>query len=407
MSMSKVFVSGLLATSCVGMLASTPVAAQEDGFKAGNTTITMDGFIKFDAIAVRTSDGDFPVQELRDFYVPGATPVGGQGSNESLTMHAKETRFSFNTSTDLGTGIPLKGLIEVDFGPGREMLNGTSSTHSGSVTFRHAYFQYGAWGFGQTWSTGLFFPAILESANFFALSEGMFTPRQPQIRYTNGSLAIALESPTTTAQVNGSDTSLASLKSEFTDGLLPDFVTRYSFNAGNGQFALIGVLRQLEVDGTVNNFGATATPAIDEKETGYGVGLAGNVALGDATELKFMAFGGSGTGRYSGLGFAPDVVVADDGSGMKAVDHVSFNAGIAHKLNARWRTNFGFGIEKVDLDGEKLSEKTWSGLVNLMYSPTNAVTVGAEVKHGERELVDGTSGKQTRLQFTGRYRFGS
>jgi len=407
MSMSKVFVSSVLAASCVGALTSAPVIAQEDGFKAGNTTITMDGFIKFDTIAVRTSDGGFPVQELRDMYIPGATPVGGQDSEESLTMHAKESRFSFKTSTDLGTGTPLKGLIEMDFGPGRAMLNGTSGTNRAAVNMRHAYFQYGSWGFGQTWSTGLFGPAILESLNFFALSEGMFTPRQPQIRYTNGAFAIALESPTTTAQVNGSDTSSASLKSEFGDGLLPDVVTRYSFKAGNAQLALIGVLRQLEVDGRVSNFGASATPTIDETETGYGVGVAGNVALGGVTELKFMAFGGSGTGRYSGLGFAPDVVVADDGSEMEAVDHVSLNLGIAHKLNTRWRTNFGFGMEKADLEGDKLSEKSWSGLVNLMYSPTKAVTVGAEVKHGERELVDGTDGKQTRLQFSAKYHFGA
>ncbi|MCL1485381.1 MAG: hypothetical protein MH208_14270 [Marinobacter sp.] len=63
--------------------------AQEDGFKAGNTTITMDGFIKFDTIAVRTSDGNFIAEQLRDLYLPGATPVGGQDSEESLTMHAK------------------------------------------------------------------------------------------------------------------------------------------------------------------------------------------------------------------------------------------------------------------------------------------------------------------------------
>ena len=99
--------------------------------------------------------------------------------------------------------------------------------------------------------------------------------------------------------------------------------------------------------------------------------------------------------------------MADDGSEMEAVDHVSLNVGLAHKLNTRWRTNIGFGMEKADLEGDKLSDKSWSGLINLLYSPTKSVTVGAEVKHGQRELVDGTDGKQTRLQFSAKYNFGA
>ncbi len=407
MFMSRIFAAGVSAASCAGVLASAPLMAQENGFKMGNTTITMDGFIKLDTIAVRTSDGNFPAEELRDFYVPSATPIGDRDSEESLTMHAKESRFSFRTDTDVGTGTPLKGLIEMDFGPGRAVLNGTSTTNNQGVNMRHAYFQYGSWGFGQTWSTGLFGPAILESLNFFALSEGMFTPRQPQIRYTSGPFAISLERPTTTAQVSGSDTSLASLKSEYTNGVVPDLVARYSFNAGKAQLAVTGILRRLEVDGRVANFGATATPTLSgETATGYGIGVAGNVPLGDATSLKFMALAGSGVGRYTGLAFAPDVEVADDGSKIDAVKHVSLNAGIAHRFSPQWRTNFGFGMENADLDGERLSEKSWSALVNLLYSPTKAVTVGAEVKHGARELVDGAGGNQTRLQFSARYDFG-
>lgn len=407
MFMSRVLSAGVSAATCVGMFASAPLMAQENGFKMGNTTITMDGFIKLDTIAVRTSDGSFVAEELRDAYFPGTTPVGGRDSDESLTMHAKESRFAFRTDTDVGTGTPLKGLIEMDFGPGRAMLNGTSTTNRAGVNMRHAYFQYGKWGFGQTWSTGLFAPAILESLNFFALSEGMFTPRQPQIRYTSGPLAISLERPTTIAQVSGSDTSLASLKSEFTDGLVPDLIARYSINAGKAKLAVTGILRRLEVDGRVANFGATATPTLSgETATGYGISVAGNVPLGEATSLKFMALAGSGVGRYSGLAFAPDVEVADDGSKMDAVKNVSFNAGIAHRFSPQWRTNFGVGMEDADLDGERLSEKSWSALVNLLYSPVKPVTFGVEVKHGQRELVNGTDGSQTRLQFSARYDFG-
>lgn len=404
--MSRKLVASVLAASCAGMFASAQVMAQEDGFTVGNTTITMGGYIKLDTIVVRTSDGSLIAEQLRDFYINGTTPVGDRPSEESVTMHAKTSRFSFRTATDLGTGTPLTGLLEMDFGPGREMLNGTSTTNRSSVNLRHAFFQYGGWGFGQTWSTALYGPAMTETLDFFGLTEGMPSQRTPQIRYTTGPFTISLERPTTTAQVSGTDTSLASLKDEFTESLFPDLVTRYTFQAGSAQLALTGLLRQLEVDGTVSNTFASATPTLDETEVGYGIGVAGNVPLSDATSLKFMALGGSGVGRYTGLAFTPDVEVADDGSDMEAVNHVGFNVGLAHRLNSKWRTNLGFGREYADVDGEKLSESSWSATANLLYSPVKAFTVGVEVIHGVRELVDGTDGSQTRLQFSARYNIG-
>ncbi|WP_077528997.1 DcaP family trimeric outer membrane transporter [Vreelandella utahensis] len=403
---TKISTSIFAMTFGFGALLPLQAAGQDEGFQVGNTNFTIGGYIKLDTIATRTSDGKLAADSLRDFYVPSTTPVGGGDSNESLTMHARQSRFSINTVTDLGTGTDLTGFVEMDFGPARELLNGTSTTNRAAVNLRHAYFEYGNWGFGQTWSNALFGPAMLETLNFFSVSEGVPTPRQPQIRYENGPWAVSLENPTTTAQVEGANTSVISSNVEVTDSILPDVVVRYSMMGQDSQLALVGIVRQLKVDGTINNEPFTqSTPTLDETESGYGLGVSGNVQLSEATDFKFMALGGSGVGRYSGLAFAPDVVVASDGSGMEAVDHVGFNLGIAHRINKHWRTNVGFGMEDADVEGQKMSETSWSGTANIMYSPAPALTFGAEVKHGERTLVDDTDGSQSRLQFSAKYSF--
>lgn len=394
---SKLSASIFAITFGVGTLLPIHATAQEEGFQVGNTSFSIGGYIKLDAIVGRTSDGELAKDSLRDFYVPSTTPAGGGESNESLTMHARQSRFSVNTVTDLGTGTPLTGFVEMDFGPARGLLNGTSTTNRSAVNLRHAFFEYGNWGFGQTWSNALFGPAMLETLNFFSVSEGVPTPRQPQIRYERGSWAFSMENPTTTWQKEGTNTSVASVKSEATDSILPDLVARYSMMGQHSQLALVGIVRQLKVDEMVGS------QMVDETEAGYGLGISGNVELSEATDFKFMALGGTGVGRYTGLAFAPDVVV--DGSGMDAVDHVGFNMGIAHQISRHWRTNVGFGMEDADVDGQQLSETSWSGTANILFSPVSDVTFGAEVKHGERELVNGSDGGQSRLQFTAKYSF--
>jgi len=402
----KISASVFIATLGTGLTLPMQATAQDEGFRVGNTTISMKGYIKADAIAVRTSDGELISETLRDLYVPSTTPVGDGDANQSLTLHARESRFGFRSVSDVGTGTPLSGYVEMDFGPGRSLLNGTSTTNRASVNLRHAFFEYGNWGFGQTWSTALFGPAMMETLNFFSLSEGIPSQRTPQLRYKSGPWAVGLENPTTTAQVSGTNTSVASLKTDAADSILPDLVVRYSIMGQGAQLGLVGILRQLRVDGTVNNAFAPTSPTLDETDVGYGLGFAGNVKLGDATNFKFMVLGSSGVGRYTGLALTPDVEVANDGSGMEPVDHIGFNLGVAHKINKNWRTNVGFGMENADVEGEQLTDQSWSSTANILYSPVPEVTFGAEVKHGERTLVDGSDGSQSRLQFSAKYSFG-
>lgn len=80
--------------------ASAPAApaaptASERGFTMGNTQVTYGGFVDLDAHVTDLSDGDFGATSIaRDFYISGATPVGGTGDGETdFDFTAKSSRF--------------------------------------------------------------------------------------------------------------------------------------------------------------------------------------------------------------------------------------------------------------------------------------------------------------------------
>ena len=72
--------------------------------------------IRIDAMATKTSDGDIAKGTAgRDFYVPGAVPVGGNGPDTYMDAHAKFSRLWFDASTTLDSGDKLGARFELDF----------------------------------------------------------------------------------------------------------------------------------------------------------------------------------------------------------------------------------------------------------------------------------------------------
>lgn len=52
---------------------------------------------------------------MRDFLIPGAKPVGGGASGWDTDFGARQSRFLFKTSTDVGAEHKLNSVIELDF----------------------------------------------------------------------------------------------------------------------------------------------------------------------------------------------------------------------------------------------------------------------------------------------------
>jgi len=157
---------------------SAPVLSAEPA-----TTFKVGGFVKLDAISSDYNDGDLAAGNIgRDFYVPYATPVGGESESRDIDFHAKSSRLNIESVTTVD-GQKIVGFVEFDFltTDGNERV-----TNAYQPQLRHAYLNYDKWLFGQTWSTFQNVAALPEMLDFIGPTEGTVFVRQAQVRYTRG-----------------------------------------------------------------------------------------------------------------------------------------------------------------------------------------------------------------------------
>lgn len=375
---------------------SEPVTAARSpdgaGFMAGNTRVTYGGFIDVDAHVTDLSDGDIaPTSIARDFYIPGATPVGGTGDTEPDTdFTAQGSRFFFATETPTDIG-PVTSRIEFDFlgSPG----GNERVTNSYNPRMRVAWAQIGDWRIGQDWSTFQNTAAIPESASFLAASDGMVFVRQAQIRYTRGNVQLALENGDTTVTPFG-----GGARMDIGDGALPDAVARYNIGGEGRNIALTAIARRLSAQ----------TGAIDGDAFGWGLSAQGRVALTDSADLRVSLTGGEGVGRYIGLNAVNGAVATASGD-LEPIPVIGGLLAWRQEFGAGRRVNIGVSALAADNDvaltGLSATRSVRSAFAALMIPLAPGVTLGGEVMIGERVLEDDTSGTITRATVSTKYAF--
>ena len=370
-------------------------AAPADGFRVGQTTFRLGGYIKAEALYSDYSDGDIATGSGRDFYVPAATPIGGTSEDTALDMHAKQTRLTFTAERAI-EGHTLRAYIEADFqsspGTGTEVV-----TNAYDFAVRRATITYDRWLFGQDWSTFQNTGVLPETTDFIGPSEGTTFARQTQIRYTqplgeHWSLALALENPETTAYSLAAPTIAA-----YDDGSVPDVVARLNWSPGRNQFVLAAVARQLSVD----------DGAVDDNVSGWGISGSGRVALGERDDVRFMVTTGEGLGRYLGIGFAPDVVI--NGSEIETISETNGFVAYRHFWTPRLRSSLMYSFLNVDNDSAltpaSANDSSESYAVNMFFSPVPSLDLGVEYRHAEREIFSGASGDLDRIHFAAKQSF--
>jgi hypothetical protein len=391
MAMKKALIAACLAGSV-----AAPAAAQ-------TTTFNWGGYAKLDVIYSSFSDAGNNAPPgvaqgvARDFYVPGAIPVSDGTATglrrNYLDMHAKETRLFLSTQTDVGTAHKLGGHVEFDFISG-QINQGVVGAGTEAVTnaynpaLRRAFVTYDKWLFGQDWSTFTNLGAIPETLDFVAFaSDGTTFVRQPMIRYTHGPLEVSLENGNTTVVGIGLTN----------DNVAPDLHLRYRLKSGAADLAVAAVVRQLK----------ERTTGVDDTEMGYGLSLSGKLGLGARNDIRFMVNGGSGVGRYLALGTSSDAAVDANGQ-LEALDVMNAYLALRHAWTSQWRSNLVLSAFKAD-DNALLAGATTETMntvaLNLLYSPVAKLTIGAELRHGERETISGLDGELSRLQFSTKYIF--
>lgn len=365
-----------------------------------NTTFTYGGFIKMDAMYTDTTDGEIPDGTAgRLFYLPGAIPVGGSGEGGGdVDMHAQFSRFWFSADSTLDSGDKLKAYLEFDlFGGGSNVFLGNeTSTNTYGLTLRQAYVSWNNWLAGQAWSVFQDTAALPDAVDFVGPTEGTIFVRQAQIRYTNGPWQVAIENPETTITPFGG----VAPRFNSDDNSVPDLTARWLTKGDWGHFTVAALLRQFKYEDTLTGVGDT--------ETGAALSVSGKWNLGDSDDIRYMASGGSGIGRYLGFGLATDTVQAADGS-LEAIDGWGAFVAWRHVFSPQWRTNLMYSAAAFDNDvaltGLGVNERAQSFHANLIYSPLPKLDVGTELIWGRRSLEGEQDGDLRRLHMHVKYNF--
>lgn len=376
-----------------------PAAAKANEVKLGDTKISIGGYVKADALYSRFSEGEVAQGSGRDFYLPNSIPVSnGSGKSRDFTdFHAKESRLFVKTETNLD-GHKLGTHVELDFIVNQSTTANEIVTNAYTPGFRRAFITYDNLLLGQEWTTFMNLAALPETLDFVAFpSDGTVFVRQPQVRYTLGGLQLALENPETSVLPGGGGAVSGS-----GDGVLPDFVARYNFKLRGAELSLSGLLRQLKVE----NAATGTTTAVDDTATGAGIGLAGKIPFG-SDDLKFMVTSGEGIGRYLALGTSADAVLTGD-----QLDAISLTSGYLaykHSWTPQWRSTLTLSALAIDnpvaQTGSAITKSVQSASINLLYSPVAKLTLGAELRHANRELENGQDGDLDRVQLSAKYSY--
>ncbi|MFC0676285.1 DcaP family trimeric outer membrane transporter [Lysobacter korlensis] len=366
-----------------------------------NTTFTYGGFIKLDAMVTDTTGGEIPDGSAgRLFYLPGTIPVGAPAEARADTdVHAQFSRFWFSADTTLPSGDKLKGYIELDlFGGGSNALLGNEvATNTHGVAVRHAYVVWNRWLAGQAWSNFQDPVALPDAVDFVGPTEGTVFVRQAQLRYTNGPWSFSVENPETTV------TPLLGIGPRISsdDNLMPDLTARWLTKGDWGHFTVAALLRELRYDNPATG--------IDDTARGGGLSVSGRYNIGANDDVRFMATGGRGIGRYLALGgLASDTVLAADGS-LEAIDGYGGFVAWRHAFSPKLRGNLFYSMAHFDNDvaltGFGVTERAQSWHANLIYSPLPKLDIGAELIWGQRSLEGEADGDLRRLHTHVKYTF--
>lgn len=353
-----------------------------------NTALSINGYVKLDMIF------DFD-QDMGDTLFAAGLDTGNDESDTSFRAHARQSRLNISTATptDVGT---VKTTIEADFfgGGGNETFS-----NSRGLRIRHAYGQLNGWLAGQTWSNFMHFTAYPATVDFDG-PVGVSFIRQAQLRYTTpvgdgAALSFSAENSEATGFEDSRDN-------------FPDLTAKYKWAGSGGGIEFAVLARSLTSDSATG----------DDNAFGYGLMAAGSINLTNATTLMAGAIFGDGVGRYiytaqsnndstasrSGIGEA----YIDSNGDLETVEAWGANVAITQQWTPKFKSGLGYGRVEGDQPSDLFPnsfETLQSVHFSNFYQVADPVTLGLEVSWADKELANGDSADNTRLQLAAQYSF--
>ena len=373
------------------------------------TKFQYGGYIQLDALTTDYAEGKPGNRLIEDFFVPSLIPVepssGSADSYTSTNIHAKSSRFFFTTRTDTDAGA-ISTRIELDFllsASGDERIS-----NSWNSRLRHAFVN---WEYdegksllaGQSWSTFFNVGALPDLLDFVGPVGTLFM-RQPQVRWTMGSLQLSAENPATRLNENVGGSNTTRLDDAET---IPDLIARYNGKTGDLGWSVAAMARQLSYD---DRSAGNSFEVDSDEEYGYALSLAGKWKLGQ-DDLRFMFSYGDALGRYLGLNSFNDGYIADNGD-IETIDQWGAVIAYQHYWAPMWRSTFSLSASEADnpslLDysaTNSLAKSYQSVHANLNWLPAPKLQLGGEFIYGKKEMEDGREGSLNRLQLAVKYAF--
>ncbi|NRB72597.1 MAG: hypothetical protein HRU51_11850 [Xanthomonadales bacterium] len=360
------------------------------------------GFVNLDMIY----DFDRVAPVWKSTLVPSTIPTtpGEFGGDGEFIFSIKQSQMAFKSYMETPLG-DLMGWIEFD-------LFGTQAD-AGNTAFnlRHAYFELGNWGAGQTWTTFMDISTWPNVWDWWGPS-GMVLNRNPMLRYTlplddRGShFAVALE------QQNGSFNAgiFAELDQELVMSLaakseVPDLIARWRMERDWGHLQVAGVARHLafETLGSVDNRPRGT-------DFGWGFNVTGIVNVFGRDQIKYGLTFGEGIASFMNDGGGSNIVPELKGGVTRevALESIGYMLYYDHWWDDQWSSSIGISQNDNKLTNLQLTDqadKITYASTNLFYRPTDQLLVGIEALYGKLEQANGASGSDFRLQFTTRYSF--
>jgi hypothetical protein len=180
------------------------------------------------------------------------------------------------------------------------------------------------------------------------------------------------------------------------DSSFPDFVVRRNWNGIRGSLSVATMIRELKINNT----------GYDDSEFGAAVSVAGKILFRDGDDLRWQVNYGNALGRYLGLN-SFNVGVLDAANKINLTTQYGVFAAYKHNWNERFHSSLGASFSSADnnvsISGSDVPAKYQSMHADIIWSPVDRMSLGAEYIWGRREDESGNDGTLNRLQFSAKY----
>jgi hypothetical protein len=371
-------------------------AAASGTAPADGPTVRLGGKVHVDLIRDFRRVDPASNATLRPSTIPVRCPVApGCGPDGETIGSVRQSALELEALAPTRSGT-LRGELSADL---FDVPGGTTRAR-----LLNAWVSLGGLGVGQYYSLFMdidTFPSILD----YWGPNGMIFLRTPQLRWSHAvtealGVALAVESPA--AAIDPGKASLLDPALEASArARRPDLVAKATVEGTPGRISVAGVLRQIVYEGT-----GSSGQVRSGTETGWGLNVNGYAHVVGRDRVVAQLAVGDGIASY-----------VNDGGVDLALDRrlrvvpVRSAAGYGYyerRWSERWSSAFGASLHRQEpLEGQFRTafRRGAYASANLLWTPLETLTVGAELLWGEHVQADGARADDLRVQLSTIYRF--